>query len=592
MYRELKLAVVVATFLVLPFGCADAADAAEPFFHKKYGWQAEKFFDDPQVVALCKAIEANDLEEIDRLVAAGADANALGKGNMTPLLWAFPENHPERFKRILEHGADPNVLFESDFNTRMSGILPGYSVTHMVCDCFFPKYFDYVFEHGGNPNLVYLETQETPIFSLLCSMLTMKKKEKINRLIELGADLEVNTNNEWTAYVTPVDVAKSCFGQYDLALLLLEAGADYKQQLRPDHGARLIHGVVGAKRRIPMMSKKQKEDYQKLINWLEAHGESIQEATADKGKWRKWREAGTLEVNMAREVAERKARQAREAKKEWEVAAKPAFHEKYDWQAEKFFDDPQVIALCKAIEANDLKEIDRLVAAGADANARGKGNMTPLLWAYPENHPERFKRILEHGADPNILFKSDFNTRMSIVQPGYSVTRMVCDCFFPKYFDYVFEHGGDPNLVHPKYQETPIYTLLMGVCTNKKEKIERLIELGADQNANKENKSNRYTIPVKETAIAYAQYDIALMLFEAEADKSDSKFNGNGLLIHILSGAERRFPLMLSKKQKRDYHQLVKWLEAHGESVEAAKRWGAWIDQGAHQENMPEEAAQ
>jgi hypothetical protein len=49
-----------------------------------------------------------------------------------------------------------------------------------------------------------------------------------------------------------------------------------------------------------------------------------------------------------------------------------------------------VIALCKATEANDIAEIDRLVAAGADVNAQGEGNMTPLLWAYPDNKLERF----------------------------------------------------------------------------------------------------------------------------------------------------------------------------------------------------------
>jgi ankyrin repeat protein len=57
--------------------------------------------------------------------------------------------------------------------------------------------------------------------------------------------------------------------------------------------------------------------------------------------------------------------------------------------------------LCKAIEENDVGEIDRLVAAGADVNAKGKENMTPLLWAFPDDKPERFKKLLELGADPN-----------------------------------------------------------------------------------------------------------------------------------------------------------------------------------------------
>jgi hypothetical protein len=33
-------------------------------------------------------------------------------------------------------------------------------------------------------------------------------------------------------------------------------------------------------------------------------------------------------------------------------------------------------------------------------NAKGKGNMTPLLWAYFDDRPQRLLLLLEHGADP------------------------------------------------------------------------------------------------------------------------------------------------------------------------------------------------
>ncbi|MEM9658550.1 MAG: hypothetical protein AAF961_09345 [Planctomycetota bacterium] len=259
----------------------------------------------------------------------------------------------------------------------------------------------------------------------------------------------------------------------------------------------------------------------------------------------------------------------------------PFFHKKYGWQAEKFFDDPQVIALCEAIEANDLEEIDRLVADGADVNALGKGNMTPLLWAYPENHPERFKRLSEHGADPNVVFESDFNTRMSIVRPGDSVTYMACACEFPGYFDQVLDHGGDPDFVQSKYGETLIYKLLTGDCADKKAKVQRLIELGAEVDPDPRVGTDCYLMPAKETAIAFVQYDIALMLLQAEAVHNDS-IDDNGLLIHLLATAERRFPLSLSEQQQEDYHRLVHWLETHGELIEAAKKWREWMKPGAH----------
>jgi ankyrin repeat protein len=147
-------------YITFSAGCLVAAGCEKPrpilaaTWHQTCGWKAADYFDDPQVIALCKAIEANDLKEIDRLVAAGADVNAKGKGNMTPLLWAFPDNKLPRFKRLLEHGADPNVILsEHDFNAR-GEMKAGKSVTHMASTTSFPGYFEAVFEHGGDVNLV------------------------------------------------------------------------------------------------------------------------------------------------------------------------------------------------------------------------------------------------------------------------------------------------------------------------------------------------------------------------------------------------------------------------------------------------------
>ena len=120
--------------------------------HERFGWKAEDYFTDPKVIALCHAIEASDLAEMERLVKAGADVNAQGKDKMTPLMWAFPDNQLPRFKWLLEHGANPNVVVESDFNTGHR-TFPGDSVTHMACATPFPGYFDAVFDHGGDPNL-------------------------------------------------------------------------------------------------------------------------------------------------------------------------------------------------------------------------------------------------------------------------------------------------------------------------------------------------------------------------------------------------------------------------------------------------------
>src|SRR5262249_37642320 len=164
------------------------------------------------------------LAEADRLIADGANVNAKGKGNMTPLMWAFPDNKLERFNKLLEHGADPNVTFESDFGTA-GHFEKGQSITHLACATEFPGYFEVVFEHGGDPNLVKngIVSGDTPLFSVIRGG-GPNKLDHIRTLIEKGADLN-HMNDAWD---TPVMQATGWGGQFCIALMLLDAGADYK----------------------------------------------------------------------------------------------------------------------------------------------------------------------------------------------------------------------------------------------------------------------------------------------------------------------------------------------------------------------------
>lgn len=280
-------------------------------WHAKCDWKAEEYFDDPQVIELCRAIESNDLTEIDRLVAAGADINAKGKGNMTPLLWAYPDNNLPRFKRLLEHGADPNIVFDSDFNTRQ-GIRPGDSITHMVSKSSFPGYFEAVFDHGGDPNLVKSGRgmiTETPIFTVITG--GGSDWNKIQRLIDLGADLNYISGGD----STPPMQAAGWGGQYDLALKLLEAGADLKVY-KTISNAKLIHvAAMEQARRGPHWTAKQKADFEKLVDWLEDRGESLDAAKADLARWQSWSATnGEYRRNMEAEIAARKRREALEQK--------------------------------------------------------------------------------------------------------------------------------------------------------------------------------------------------------------------------------------------------------------------------------------
>jgi ankyrin repeat protein len=303
--RALSIAALIACSAP---GCDALSVLPSRTFHQRYGWKAEDYFSDPKVIALCKAIEANDLAEMDRLVKAGAEVNAQGKDKMTPLLWAFPDNRLPRFQWLLEHGANPNVIVESDFGTK-GNISAGESVTHMACETHFAGYFDAVFDHGGDPNLRQTGASgrgATPLFSVILAG-GRNRAEKVKRLIAAGADM-----NALSGGSTPPMKAAGWFKQNDLVLIMLEAGADFRKYDRKDRD-RLIHrvvsqefGTVGLKALTPQMQA----DRAAVIKWLEDRGESYEKAKADIARWDSWgRTSGEYDRKMAAEIAERKARE-------------------------------------------------------------------------------------------------------------------------------------------------------------------------------------------------------------------------------------------------------------------------------------------
>lgn len=304
--RVLQAGSVIAVVLFLGLGLSSGwgvmAMLLGATVHQRCGWKAEDYFTDPQVIALCRAIEANDLAEMERLVKAGADVNAQGKDKMTPLLWAFPDNQLPRFKWLLEHAANPNVAVEGEFNTRQT-ISRGDSVTLMACKTSLPGYFEAVFDNGGDPNIRHtgpLGFSQTPLFAVITRS-GGDRAAKVRRLIDLGADM-----NDRASGGTPVMQAVTWFGQYELALIMLEAGADHRTYQHNDY-RRLIHVVAGQERRMNEYTPEQREGFREVVKWLEDHGESYEAAKADIARWDSWsRTTGEFRRKMDAEIAERR----------------------------------------------------------------------------------------------------------------------------------------------------------------------------------------------------------------------------------------------------------------------------------------------
>lgn len=272
-------------------------------FHKRFKWNAEDFFDDPKVIALCRAIEAKDLREIDRLIANGSDANALGKDNMTPLLWAFPTQDLAVFTKILKAGADPNVQITSDFGVNLgndSRIQSGMSVMELAAITFMQGYFEAVMKHGGDPNLVSKVPGEpdTPLHSIAKHRYWSDNDGRIIEHAKLLLDAGANINAV-SQHGTPITVAVTR-ERANLAVFLLEAGADWEIVPEPlefvaeegFHYRRipptLLHEVLRIK-------DKERPDvkievYDKLILLLEAKGVDFDKVREEREQYhQRWR---------------------------------------------------------------------------------------------------------------------------------------------------------------------------------------------------------------------------------------------------------------------------------------------------------------
>ena len=174
------------------------------------------------------------------------------------------------------------------------------------------------------------------------------------------------------------------------------------------------------------------------------------------------------------------------------------------------FSDPKVVALCDAVGRGDLTEIDRLVSAGADVNATGKDEVTPLTWALTVKYKPGFRRLLERGADLN-KHRKDYP----------SVTHLGGGIHGDSYWlEEVLSHGGDPNVEihssHPDFRDPndktrPINWAILGHNTHN---VELLIQAGADLN----HKAGLFGSTPAMAAATARMYDAAYLLLQAVAD--------------------------------------------------------------------------
>ena len=138
----------------------------------------DALFPDSQVRSLAKAAGEGRVSQIDELVSRGINVNSRGTKNATPLFWAMRNDSIEGFKRLLELGADPNVIFDG-----------GVNVLHLAIGLENSNYLRLALEHGGNPNLVAGALEFTPLVKASNSTV-----EVVAMLLKHGADPDMQSS--------------------------------------------------------------------------------------------------------------------------------------------------------------------------------------------------------------------------------------------------------------------------------------------------------------------------------------------------------------------------------------------------------------
>jgi ankyrin repeat protein len=140
--------------------------------------------------------------------------------------------------------------------------------------------------------------------------------------------------------------------------------------------------------------------------------------------------------------------------------------------------------------------------------------MTAILWALSRLSKPGVAWLLEHGANPNVIFAHD----------GSSTMYLAASTEDPWFLKEILEHGGDVNIRNPLNGRTP---LAQAIAAGQKQNARALIAAGADMNT-----FDTTGLPPLIFAAANQKYDLVYDMLVAGADPqiSPPKWHGKTLL--------------------------------------------------------------
>ncbi|MEZ6138107.1 MAG: ankyrin repeat domain-containing protein [Pirellulaceae bacterium] len=292
------IACLAAITIYVGGGCQDFVK--QKSFYEAAGWQAKDFFEDPNTIAVCEAIQSQDLASVKRLIESDADVNDVGADGMTPLLWALVSKEAEIFSALADAGADPGVVVESDFNTR--GIIAeGTTVAHIAAFHQRSEFFMALLANQLDPNLRGTFPQASEPCTLFDALLSSHGERMQDRFLGL-----LSQKPQQSVLDNAAELAIRA-NEFALAESAIRAGANV--HVYSDTGwGNMLHLLV---KNEPPRPSRQSVPYNRLVAWLEDQGEDLEAARADIARWRSHlRSVVDPSIAAAARAAELKKREA------------------------------------------------------------------------------------------------------------------------------------------------------------------------------------------------------------------------------------------------------------------------------------------
>lgn len=206
-------------------------------------------FDNPETLALARAIAAGDEAAVRALAGGGASLARQGKDGITLLQWSMLEDRPDMLRLLLELGADPAQI---GYN--------GMTALHAAAGAQGKPFLRILLESGANPDLRDGRT-EAPVID---QALMTGNRDAVFLLL---AD-KANPNLADRQGDTPLHVAAQ-ISDYGSLLVLLEAGADPTIRNRAGQTFAPFFAITPKE---SMLNSETKAARQAVRDWLDDHG--------------------------------------------------------------------------------------------------------------------------------------------------------------------------------------------------------------------------------------------------------------------------------------------------------------------------------